>query len=397
MSKKRTIYTTELKTKIVLEVLKGEKTINEIANTHNLIPKNIQNWKATFLANAEIAMEPSRALKEYKDEIDELKSKNDEYAKALGKATIERDWLQGKLKSLGSSNKKSMIDTQAHTLSLSRQCELLHISRSSIYHTPLPNTQKLNIKESIERIFGETPMYGYLKVHQQLLENGINVSANTVLKYRQEIGLKAVLAVRAPNISLKAKENPIHSYKLRGVSITRVNQVWSTDITYIKIKGGFVYLAAIIDWHSKAVLSYRISNTMDTDLVMSVLDEALRVYGKPEIFNTDQGSQYTSHIHTGRLKSLGVTISMNGAGRSTDNICIERFWRSAKVEKIYLNEQTSVSTLKEDVREYIEFYNNRRFHESLNYKKPMEVYREGIKVNNEDFNKSFIVQAECVA
>jgi putative transposase len=397
MSKKRTIYTTELKTKIVLEVLKGEKTINEIASSHNITPKNIHNWKATFLANAEMAMEPSRAVKEYKDEIDELKSKNDEYAKALGKVTIERDWAVGKLKSLDSSNKKSMIDTQAHTLSLSRQCELLHISRSSIYYTPVYNTQEYEIKKHIQKIYEEIPFYGYLKVHQQLLENEINVSANTVHKYRQQMGLKAVLAIKAPNTSLKSKEHPIHSYKLRGVSITRVNQVWSTDITYIKIKGGFVYLAAIIDWYSKAVLSYRISNTMDTDLVMSVLDEALRVYGKPEIFNTDQGSQYTSHMHTDRLRSLGVIISMNGVGRSTDNICIERFWRSAKVEKIYLNEYDRVSTLKEDVREYIEFYNNRRFHESLNYKKPMEVYRESIKANNEDFNKNFIVQAECVA
>ena len=138
-----------------------------------------------------------------------------------------------------------------------------------------------------------------------------------------------------------------------------------------------VYLAAIIDWHSKAVLSWSISNTMDGDLVMGVLNEALRKYNHPEIFNTDQGSQYTSHIHTGTLKEKGVTISMDGKGRATDNICIERFWRSAKCEKIYLNEYNRLIELKDDVKTYIEFYNHRRFHETLGYKNPMNAYNEG--------------------
>lgn len=397
MSRKRTIYTTEFKTKIVLEVLKGDRTINEIASANNITPKNIQNWKTIFLANAEMAMEPSRAVKEYKEEIEELKSKNDEYAKALGKVTVERDWLSKKLESLDSQNRKSMIEPQARNLSLSRQCELLHISRSTIYYTPTINEYELAIKSHIQKIYEEIPIYGYLKVHRQLLEDGFAVSANTVAKYRKQMGLKAILALKIPNTSIKAKEHPIHTYKLKGVDIVRANQIWSTDITYIKIKGGFVYLAAIIDWYSKAVLSWRISNTMDTDLVMSVLEDALRLYGKPEIFNTDQGSQYTSYIHTERLKSLGVAISMNGAGRSVDNICIERFWRSAKVEKIYLNEYEKISILKEDVREYIEFYNNKRFHESLNYKKPMEVYRESITGNNKKFDKSSHNQIENVS
>ena len=147
-------------------------------------------------------------------------------------------------------------------------------------------------------------------------------------------------------------------------------------------------MAAIIDWYSKAVLSYKISNTMDSSLVMSVLNEALSLYGKPEIFNTDQGSQYTSYIHTQTLKDNKITISMDGKGRATDNICIERFWRSAKVEKIYLNEYNRVSTLKEDIKDYIEFYNHKRFHETLKYKKPMKVYYESIKINEENYTQS---------
>ena len=161
----------------------------------------------------------------------------------------------------------------------------------------------------------------------------------------------------------------------------------STDITYIKIDGGMVYLAAVIDWYSKAVLSWKISNIMDTNLVMSLLNVALLKYGKPEIFNTDQGSQYTNYIHTQTLKDNGITISMDSKSRATDNICIERFWRSAKVERIYLNQYNTIKELKEDVSDYMDFYNHRRFHETLNYKKPMNVYLESLQVNNENYLK----------
>ena len=365
MSRKRTIYSTEFKTKIVLEVLQADKTLNEIASANNITPKNIQNWKEKFLANAQMAMEPSKAIKEYKDENIKLQEKLDQYAKAVGQLTVENNWMQGKLSSLDSKNKQAIVESKLN-ISISRQCSLLSLNRSNIYYTPTVNTTEIAIKTHIQTIFEEMPIYGYLKVHQQLMEDGFDVSVNTVHKYRKELGLRAVLAVRAPNTSWADKQHPKHSYKLRGLPITRANQVWSTDITYIKIKGGMVYMAAIIDWYSKAVLSYKISNTMDSDLVMSVLNEALSLYGKPQIFNTDQGSQYTSYIHTQTLKDNGITISMDGKGRATDNICIERFWRSAKVEKIYLNEYERVSTLKNDVKEYIEFYNYKRFHESLN-------------------------------
>ncbi|BCD90972.1 hypothetical protein fh0823_11110 [Francisella halioticida] len=158
----------------------------------------------------------------------------------------------------------------------------------------------------------------------------------------------------------------------------RPNQVWSTDITYIKTDAGTVYMAAIIDWYSKAVLSWEISNTMDSSLVMKVLNEALYKYGVSEIFNTDQGSQYTSNIHIQTLLDKKITISMDGKGRATDNICIERFWRSAKCERFYLNQYPGIVELRNDVDDYIDFYNNRRFHESINYKKPMEFYYDNL-------------------
>lgn len=385
MSRKMKQYSTEFKTRIVLEVLQGDKTLNEIASANNIIPKNIMNWKKIFLENAQMAMEPSKAIKEYKDENVKLQEELDEYAKKVGKMTIELEWTTKKLKSLDLSNKKALVESKLKEISISRQCELLSLNRTNLYYVPVVNPIKDAIKTEIEKIFEDIPCYGYLKVHKELLERGHSVCINTVREYRKQLGLRAVLAVRAPNTSWANKQHPKYSYKLKGIDIVRANQVWSTDITYIRIKGGMVYMAAIIDWHSKAILSWRISNTMDTDLVMGVLNEALSKYGKPEIFNTDQGSQYTSYIHTQTLKDNGIIISMDGKGRATDNICIERFWRSAKVEKIYLNEYDRVSVLKQDVKEYIEFYNHRRFHETLDYKKPMNVYYESMKINDENY------------
>jgi len=394
MSRKMANFSTKLKTKLVLEVLREEKTLNEIASENSINPKNLQNWKKLFLENAEVAMEPAKAVKEYKDEVAKLKVELGEYAKKVGQLTLEKDWAVGKLKSLDSSYKKELIDRDDEKiLSVLNQCSLIDYNRSNLYYAPIVNPHKDAIKTHIEKVFEDIPSYGYMKVYHQLIEDGFSVSPNTVLAYRKELGLKAILAVRPPNTSLADKQHPKYTYKLRGLDIVRANQVWSTDITYIKIKGGMVYMAAIIDWYSKAVLSWRISNTMDTDLVMGVLNEALSLYGNPEIFNTDQGSQYTSHIHTQTLKDRGIEISMDGKGRATDNICIERFWRSAKVEKIYLNEYDRVSVLKSDVSDYMEFYNYRRFHETLNYKKPMNVYLESLKINKENYTSSSV----CVA
>jgi len=388
MSRIRKTYSAEFKTKLVLEVLKEEKTLVEIASVNKITPKNLQNWKKLFLENAVLAMEPSKAVKEYKNEITKLNTTVDEYAKKVGQLTIEKDWLQGKLRSLDSSDKKKIIESELETISVVKQCELLDINRSTIYYAPVVNEHKVSIKEEIKSIFEEIPIYGAKKVHYQLLENGFNVCLNTVEAYRKELGLKAILAVREPLCLTQPNiAHPKYSYKLRGLDIIRANQVWSTDITYIKIKGGMVYMAAVIDWYSKAVLSWRISNTMDTALVMGVLDEALSLYGKPEIFNTDQGSQYTSYIHTQTLKDNGITISMDGKGRATDNIAIERFWRSAKVERIYLNEYNTIKELKEDVSDYMEFYNYKRFHESLKYKKPMNVYFDSLQINDENYVK----------
>ncbi|NYT28685.1 MAG: DDE-type integrase/transposase/recombinase, partial [Candidatus Thiodubiliella endoseptemdiera] len=217
---------------------------------------------------------------------------------------------------MGLSNLKQLVDfkpsstSATQPLSINQQCQLLSINRSSLYYTPRTNVRKDKIKSHITKVFEQIPIYGEKKVHQQLLEDGYKVSLNTVARYRQALGLKAVLAVKQVNtaIPIKAHKNTVISFEVFGIN--HANQVWSTDITYIKIAGGMVYMAAIIDWHSKAVLSHRISNTMDSQLVMSVLNDALEKYPHPEIFNTDQGSQYTSEVQTKRPQKLGITISM---------------------------------------------------------------------------------------
>lgn len=326
MSKKRTTYSAEFKSRLVLELLENEKTIAEIANENNITPKNLQNWKKIFLENAVIAMEPAKAVKEYKLELVAAQEENEMLTKIVGKMTVEKEWLEKKLKSLGLSDKKKLINPKLENLSVSQQCELLNLNRSTFYYTEKVNNKKHEIQQEIAKVFDKTPIYGAKKVHQQLLENGVKASLNTVATYRKELGLKAILAVKQVTTTVPNKQHQKYSYKLRGLNISHANQVWSTDITYIKVKGGMVYLAAVIDWHSKAVLSHKISNTMDCALSINVLDAALDRYGKPEIFNTDQGSQYTSDVHTQKLKQNGITISMDGKGRATDNICIERFY-----------------------------------------------------------------------
>ena len=315
--------------------------IYDVYSKYNVSTKNLYNWKSIFLSNAVLAIEPSKAVSSYKDEIKDLNQKVSDYAKKVGELTLEKDWAVGKLKSLDLSTRKSMVGSKLEqSISMDKQCKMLDVNRQGLYYKPVVNTVKETIKTRIVELHSEIPFYGYIKVQKQLEEEGYSVCENTVQKYRKELGLRAILAVRDPiNASLANKEHKKYSYKLRGLDIVRANQVWSTDITYVKTKAGFVYFAAIIDWYSKAVLSWKVSNCMDSSFVMSVLNEALDLYGDPEIFNTDQGSQYTSNIHTQTLIDRGITVSMDGKGRATDNICIERFWRSAKwvLSQIFIN------------------------------------------------------------
>lgn len=232
MSKKRATYSAEFKSRLVLELLENEKTVAEIATENNITPKNLQNWKKIFLDNAVIAMEPAKAVKEYKQELIAVQEENEVLTKIVGKMTVEKEWLEKKLKSLGLSDKKQLIEPKQETLSISQQCALLNLSRSTFYYTAKDNVKKEYIKNQISEVFEKIPIYGAKKVHQQLLENGVNVSLNSVAKYRKELGLKAVLAVKQVDMSVPNKQHKKYTYQLRGLNISHANQVWSTDITY---------------------------------------------------------------------------------------------------------------------------------------------------------------------
>ena len=378
--KKGQVFSAEFKTKIVLELLEGELTINQIASKHNITVKSIQNWKKQFLENASLAFDVAGATKTYRDEIENLKQENEQLAKALGKATVRADFAEGKLKSLDLSNKKTLIDSKHKSLTISEQCEILNISRSSYYYEPVGlDTQDIKILHKIDEIYTDASFYGYRRIHMQLKEYGFNIGVNRVLKYMNILGIQAIFPKKRRLTSIKNHEHKIYPYLLKNIEINRANQVWSGDITYIRTAKGFVYLAAVIDWYTKSILSWKVSNSMDTILATDVLQDAIAKYGTPEIFNTDQGSQYTSYHHIDILKKHNIQISMNGKGRSIDNITIERFFRTLKYENIYITDYQSIKELKEGISNYIHFYNYNRFHSAIGYAKPMNVYLREIK------------------
>jgi len=218
------------------------------------------------------------------------------------------------------------------------------------------------------------PFYGARRMKQFLKKKGYEVGRMHVETLMRKMGLEAVYP--KPNLSKPNPEHKIYTYLLRGLKIERVNQVWSTDITYIRMGQGFAYLVAIMDWHSRSVLSWRLSNTLEADFCVEALEEAFLKYGKPEIFNTDQGSQFTSEKFISKLVDKKVSISMDGRGRAYDNIFIERLWRTVKYEDIYLKGYANIKETREGLKEYFEFYNEERPHQSLGYKAPAEIYRK---------------------
>jgi putative transposase len=390
MSTKRKSYSADFKAKLVLEVLEGEKTLNEIASAYEVLPKNLMNWKKQFMENMSLAFDKSVVVKEYKDAIESLKKSNDDLAKKVGNLTIEKDFLEGKLVSLASSKeRKHLVDTK-YNLSLNKQCQLLHVSKSVLYYKrtkPFSSHSDLKVLDAINAIYSDFPSYGYRRMHKQLIKDGYHVGKRFVRKAMKYMGIEAIYT--KPKTTMANKEHYKYAYLLkefrddaRRMMIERTNQVWSTDITYIKLARGFVYLAAIIDWHSKKIVSWKLSNTMDVSLATDVLKEALALYPKPEIFNTDQGSQYTAKAHTEILKKHNIKISMDGVGRATDNIAIERFWRTIKYEEIYLNEYKNIKQLQKAITNYMNRYNQKRLHSAIGYQTPNEVYYQAI--NNLD-------------
>ena len=271
------------------------------------------------------------------------------------------------------SQRRAMIDREEPKLSLVRQCALLGRSRSSLYYLATEaGAEDLELMALIDQQYLKTPFYGSRRMTAWLRNHGHQVNRKRVRRLMQLIGLEAIY--RRPNTSKPNPGHKVYPYLLRGLEINRVNQVWATDITYIPMARGFLYLVAIMDWHSRYVLAWRLSNTLEVDFCVEALEEALSK-GRPQIFNTDQGSQFTSEAFTSMLLAQGVQVSMDGRGRCMDNVFVERLWRSIKYEEVYLKAYQNGTEARKGIGAYLAFYNQERPHQVLGYRSPGQVFQ----------------------
>ena len=272
--------------------------------------------------------------------------------------------------------RRAMVERPGENLSVRRQCALLNLARSGVYRPgPVTGADDLALMRRIDELHLKWPFYGSRRMVFELNQAGHGINRKRVQRLMRVMGIEAL--VPRPGTSKAAPGHRIYPYLLRGVSITEPNHVWASDITYIPMALGFLYLVAIIDWASRAVLAWRLSNTMDTGFCIAALDEALARHGAPKIFNTDQGAQFTSAVFTGRLEAAGIAISMDGRGRFMDNIFIERLWRSIKYEEVHLKAYADGREARDGIGSWMNFYNHRRPHQAMNNQFPMAAWRAG--------------------
>jgi len=270
-----------------------------------------------------------------------------------------------------------LIDTEDDIYSVRKQCLILGLNRSSWYYEPVPLSElDRTLMRLLDEKYTKTPFYGVRKMTKYLRDAGYAIGKDHVRTLLREMGLEAVFP--KPNLSKPHPENRIYPYLLRDIDVMHPNQVWCSDITYIRLAWGFAYLVAIVDWYSRAVLSWRLSNTLEAEFCVEALREAIDKYGTPDVFNTDQGTQFTSQEFIGVLTSHGISISMDGRGRCLDNIFVERLWRTVKYENVYLKGYQTIPEARAGLTEYFEFYNTERYHQSLDNKTPWQVYCQGV-------------------
>ncbi|WP_448152350.1 IS3 family transposase [Castellaniella caeni] len=368
MSQKRKQYSAEFKAKVAMQALREELTVAQLAQKYGIHPTMIGYWKkqlaehaAEIFAHGTQHDDTAQTIAELYRQIGQLKVENDFLASRPGISLCER---------------RKMIDRADKKLSVVRQCRLLAVSRAGLYYEPRGESERnLALMREIDRQYLKTPFYGSRQMRNHLNRQGQAVNRKRVQRLMGVMGLQAVAP--GPHTSIPHPEHKIYPYLLRGMAIERPNQVWATDISYIPLAHGFMYLTAVIDWATRKVLSWRVSNTMETSFCVEALEEALQHYGTPEVFNTDQGSQFTSDEFTGVLKDYGVKISMDGRRRCYDNIFVERLWRSVKYECVYLNAFEDGRELRRALSAYFDWYNKERPHKALDGKSPDDVYFAG--------------------
>jgi putative transposase len=356
-------HTPAFKAKVALAAVKGEKTLAELAQQFDIHPNQITQWKAQLLAGA-AGLFGSESRSDSQGPAVDLTVL---HAK-IGELTLENDFLAGQSRF---AERKAMID-RSHDLPISRQARMLNVSRGSVYYLPRPaSAADLALMRRMDELHLDYPFAGSRMLRDLLTAEGFQVGRH-VATLMKRMGIQAVY--RKPNTSKPAPGHKIYPYLLRNLPVTRPNQVWAMDITYVPMARGFVYLAAVIDWFSRRVLSWRLSITMEAGFCVEAVEEALARHGKPEIFNTDQGSQFTSTAFTGLLTSNAIAISMDGRGAWRDNVFVERLWRSVKYEEIYLKAYDTVAEARNSLASYFGFYNSRRPHSSLDRQTPDQAY-----------------------
>ncbi|MEM7345176.1 MAG: IS3 family transposase [Chloroflexota bacterium] len=366
MGKKQQKRSAKFKLRVGLEAIKGQKTLSQIASEYQVNPSLVSKWKKQILEQGEDIFKNGRS---------QPVQANEQEAKLyeqIGRLKMELEWLKKKSLHYSIDKKRKMIQADHPQISIRRQCELVGLNRASYYYQPAGESAlNLELMAKIDEQYTQTPFYGYRRITAQLRRDGYRINRKRVQRLMHKMGLQAIYPKPKPKKS--GETHKIYPYLLRNLVIDHVGQVWSTDITYIRMNQGFMYLTAIIDWYSRYVISWELSNSLDGHFCRLALTRAL-AQAQPTIFNTDQGVQFTAIAFTDILKQAHIQISMDGRGRALDNIFVERLWRSLKYELIYLHDFVSVPDLMATLKWYFHFYNNVRLHQSLGYLTPAEVH-----------------------
>ncbi|MFP4896998.1 IS3 family transposase [Paraburkholderia sp. EG304] len=362
----RRSHSPAFKAKIALAALKGDKTLAELAQQYDVHPNQITDWKKQLQERVSEVFETGKSTTgEPPVDVTVLHAK-------IGQLTLENDFLKRSARQGGVAERKAMID-RAHALPIAQQARLVGIARSSVYYQPQPvNETELKLMRRIDELHLEFPFAGARMLVRLLRREGIKVGRRHVGTLMKRMGVEALYCW--PNTSRRHKQHKIWPYLLQGMKINRANQVWALDTSYIPMARGFVYLTAVVDWASRKVLAHRVAITLEAIHAVEALEEAFAKYGQPEIVNTDQGSQFTATAFTDAVLDRGIKLSMDGKGAWRDNVFVERVWRSVKYEEVYLKAYESVSHARRSIGDYINLYNQRRPHSSLEDRTPDEAY-----------------------